>query len=774
MKKGMNINKKLIFYILTTTIIIYAVSIGYVSLNTRSTALKDAFNFTDEVAKEYAAKIEGQFNEDLAVVRTLSYAFKTYKDMPTDTWKRLYADMYKHIFNENPDYYALWDSWELKYIDSTWNQETGRYIKTVWRENGQIKEIDFIKGLDGDSEVYAASKLENLEQIWEPYFDVFDEGKKEKLFMTSLISPLQENGEFMGLVGIDFGINQTQEIISQIKPFENSYAFLLSNLGTFAAHPNFENVGVSIKEVFPEYTEQYNIIDKIQHKQNFSFRATDSETGEKFYYTFASIQVGKTSTPWTIGIVVPEKIIMITANRNFIISLFIGIFGILILFFIILLVAKNITSPLVKTTNILQELSLGKIDQIEKLSIKGNDEIADMAASVNTLLEGLDRTAIFARQIGKGNLNADFEVLSKDDVLGNSLLEMRKNLQHAEEEEEKRKIDDEKQNWITVGIAKFGDILRKNNDNIETLSFHIMSNLINYIEATQGALYIKNDYDPENIYFEMKSTIAFDRSKLVNKKIILGEGLVGRCAFEKLTIYMVDVPNDYVKITSGLGEANPRCVLLVPLILNNDVFGVIELISFNKFEPHKIKFVEKVGENIAGTISSVKVNEQTARLLEESQKQREELTSQEEEMRQNLEEMVTTQEEASKREAELQSILDALNAISLVAEYDTTGRLITINDKFVSLLGIPREQLIGKHQGSFGQIEGERDNDFTAFWEALRNGESKQIIQKITFNNKEIWVQEEYSPIFDNEGETIRILNIAIDITDARLRNKGE
>jgi len=631
-----------------------------------------------------------------------------------------------------------------------------------------------VKSIGGDPAVYASAKAENLEAIWEPYFDVFDDGKKEKKFMTSLISPLQENGQFMGLVGIDITIDNVQELVNQIKPFENSFAFLLSYQGVFASYPDKEIVGQPITEFWPEISKQHDVLNNIQKGKNFSFFYYDEEHDDTYYYSFASIKVGKSSTPWSLGIAVPQKVIMQTANKNFRVSILIGIAGLLVIFIVIWIIARNISSPLVKTTHILKEMAKGKVNKDEKLIVKSNDEIRDMADSVNTLIEGLDRTAMFAREIGKGNLDAEFEILSSDDVLGNSLLEMRKSLKNAEEEERKRKIEDEKQNWITQGLAKFGDILRQNNDNLEVLSFNIMSNLINYINANQGAIYILNNDDRDDVYYEMKGAVAFDRSKLVEKKILVGEGLVGRCAFEKLTIYMVDVPEDYVKITSGLGEANPRCVLLVPLILNDDVYGVIELISFNKFEEYQINFVEKLGQNIASTISTVKINEKTAKLLQESQKQQEELSSQEEEMRQNMEEMQATQEEAAKREAELQSILNAMNAISLVAEYDMEGKLIKINDKFVDLLGMPREQLLGKYQGAIGSVDGEKDTDFVEFWNDLRNGEAKQIIQKIELKNKTLWLQEEYSPIMDNEGEPIRVLNIAIDITDTKLRENGQ
>ncbi len=317
-----------------------------------------------------------------------------------------------------------------------------------------------------------------------------------------------------------------------------------------------------------------------------------------------------------------------------------------------ILTINSLAIPINHTKNILHSMGRGVLPK-EKLT-EGSDELGQMAKALNMLVQGLTNIFNFSLEIGKGDFNTHFEPLSEEDVLGHSLLDMRNELKKAAEEETRRKEEDEQRNWAAQGVAKFSDILRKNTDELDELSYNIISNLVKYTNSNQGGIYIVNDNDKNNLFIEMKASYAYDRRKFITKKIEIGEGLVGRCYQEKEKIYLTDIPHDYMKITSGLGEESPRALLIVPLIYNDVIYGLVEIASFNEFPAHVIEFIERIGESIAATISSSKAQIQTALLLEQSQQQAEEMSSQEEEMRQNMEELRATQEQSARREEELQ------------------------------------------------------------------------------------------------------------------------
>jgi methyl-accepting chemotaxis protein len=317
-----------------------------------------------------------------------------------------------------------------------------------------------------------------------------------------------------------------------------------------------------------------------------------------------------------------------------------------------LLTINSLAVPINHTKNILLSMGRGILPK-DKLK-EGSDELGQMAKALNMLVKGLTNIFNFSVDIGKGNFDTGFAPLSEEDVLGHSLLDMRNELKKAAEDEKRRKQEDEQRNWAAQGVAKFSDILRKNASSIDELSYNIISNLVKYTNSNQGGIYVVNDNDRDHLFIEMKASYAYDRRKFLSRQIEIGEGLVGRCYQEKEKIYLTEIPHDYIKITSGLGEESPRALLIIPLIYNDVIYGLVELASFDPYPDYVVEFIERIGESIAATISSSKAHIQTALLLEQSQQQAEEMASQEEEMRQNMEELRATQEQSARREEELQ------------------------------------------------------------------------------------------------------------------------
>ncbi len=372
----------------------------------------------------------------------------------------------------------------------------------------------------------------------------------------------------------------------------------------------------------------------------------------------------------------------------------------------------------------------------------------------------------FIKKLIQEDFSHDFEA-SEDDSLGKSLLNLRDKLKSNKEIERGRRKEDEQRSWTAEGLARFGDILRNDIDNIELLSFNVISELTKYINATQGCFYLLKDSNGHDKYFDMTAFFAYDRKKYADKQIKWGDGLIGTSALEKKSIYITDVPDDYVNVTSGLGYTNPKSVLIVPLIKEEELFGVIEFASLNKIETYQLDFVEKVAENIASTLSLANINIKTSRLLEETKAQAEALSSQEEEMRQNMEELQSTQEEATRQAERFILLENTINHTLIRAEYDKKGYLIYANTKFLKKLEYNlTEEVEGRHVSEF---IGKKDWEwFSEIWEKLAKGgrHYEGYMKHITKTGKDLWTMATYTGIRHEDDEIDKILFLALDTAE--------
>ncbi len=394
------------------------------------------------------------------------------------------------------------------------------------------------------------------------------------------------------------------------------------------------------------------------------------------------------------------------------------------------------------------------------------NEIGSLAFQVNEVIEQLRDATDFVKGIGEGKLDMDYK--AELDVnyapgkhkLADELIAMQGKLKSINEEEQRRQ-------WANEGLTKFVDILRNANDNVQALGDKIISTLVQYTGSNQGGLYVLNDDDEHHKFLELISLFAFDIKKFQKQQIKLGEGILGQTFLEKETTYLTNMPEDYARITSGLGDSTPKSILIVPLKVDRDVYGIVELASFREFEPHEISFVEKLGETIASTLSSVKVNQKNRKLLEQSQQQTEEMRAQEEEMRQNMEELTATQEgmnrllkEAQEKETYLNNLMDATTdaIVAIDREYKVVLRNnAPLFEGFVSQ-GIKYE----KGYYVLGLFKQEEFNYHKGIYDKAFAGETVKVTKEYFGRKYSI----SYNPLRSNTGEVIGVSIFAHDETE--------
>ncbi len=433
--------------------------------------------------------------------------------------------------------------------------------------------------------------------------------------------------------------------------------------------------------------------------------------------------------------------------------------------------ARSITRPLLSMRGRLSMVAQGILP--EKSEDHSNDEFGQMGTRVDELVDALKHNAEFAQKIGEGKYDTEFKPASDNDLLGMSLINMRKNLIENERRDKER-------NWIVRGVAEISEILRMH-DSIDELGDDVIKFILEKIGAIQGAFYIVNDDDPKNRVIQMRASYAYGRKKYLQSKFKFGEGLVGQATAEKDTVLRTEIPNNYVTITSGiLGDQRPKCILIVPLITNEEVYGVLEFAGFKKFDPSQVKFVQELSVILARTIFNIKVNERTRKLLTESQEMSNELKEKQEVLRQNAEEMQATQEELTRSNQRLEEQIEEVNrtqkrmqlllenASEVITIYEEDESIRYISPSVETILGYGQKEMIGK--SDIDKVHPDYRDSFRDLFKKMVDKPDQRFVVQYEYKAKDgsyIWIESSGTNHMANPAIHGFILN-SRDITERR------
>lgn len=426
------------------------------------------------------------------------------------------------------------------------------------------------------------------------------------------------------------------------------------------------------------------------------------------------------------------------------------IFGVVALVAILILifgwmrfVARMITlseSALIQTKDKVSVVALDNMDRLERNCVLIDEKIKSAAKRIENLS---DSSNLHKEDVNDGN-----------DLIGSALQKVKAEMLTLKEEEDKRK-------WITQGLANFAEVLR-NKKELKQYATGIISHLVKYLQANQGSLYIVNEDDQGDRYLELLSCYAYDKARFVEQRIAEGQGILGQCMLEHDFVYLKNIPGNYIKITSGLGEATPKNLIVLPLLFNEEFYGAVEMAFFNDVNPHEIEFLKEVGTSIASEIAAIKTIDKTKELLDQSNILTEELQTREEEMKQNLEELAATQEEMVRKQAELAGVLRAIDATLATAEFDVSGKLTSYNSLFEKIFGYTPKQLESK---DYRILLAESSFSFN---HVLNGRIVEGDFHSHDSNGKALWLRVTFTIVHTATGETSKVLTLLQDVTDKK------
>ena len=309
------------------------------------------------------------------------------------------------------------------------------------------------------------------------------------------------------------------------------------------------------------------------------------------------------------------------------------------IYFTYLLIKLIIGRPVNEVVKFIKDFSIGK--KVNFFEVKNNDEIGKIKMALNRFSMSLKNIEKFALEVGKGNWNQEYKILSKNDILGKSLLQMQTNLKNFSKKSKEN-------SWLQNSIVSVGDILRSE-QNKESLSKYLLNLLADLLDLQIAALYLINE---EN-NLKLVESYAFRIRKVYKNVFKFGEGLVGQAAYEKKMILFTNVPDDYTVVSSAIGQTKVKYVIVLPLVYQKKVVGVLEMAKTDIFDRLKMKLLENISESIAIVFNSIIIHKELQILLKTTQKQSKRMENQQKELISSYESIRIEQEKTQKINNEL-------------------------------------------------------------------------------------------------------------------------
>ncbi|WP_428911870.1 response regulator [Niallia sp. Krafla_26] len=294
---------------------------------------------------------------------------------------------------------------------------------------------------------------------------------------------------------------------------------------------------------------------------------------------------------------------------------------------LIILLIRRMTKNLHYVTSVMEGVSESHAEQLPRIDLSIKDEIGSIANAYNKMV-------------------AELEIHSQHEK---KLLEEAENL-----------------SWRQTKITEIVQMYPEAKD-LKMLANVFISKIVPMLGASYGAFYIKSSEGEEQLLRRL-AAYAFSRNDNRFETFQLGEGLVGQCALEQKPILLNDVPNDYLKIRSGVGESTPTNSMIFPILYEGETLAVVEIASFDIFRDGHVNLLKEVVGTLGITINSISNHMKAERLLQESQSLTEELQVQSEELQMQQEELRTTNEKLEEQYAASEQKKKELEGVKIALE----------------------------------------------------------------------------------------------------------
>jgi len=399
MKARVPLRLKILASVLAASILLLGIA-GTILYNTARTTVQDLVDSDlRNLAGRQAADMKAQLNTLFGTVSALHSTFSTFEDINAGDRRKVFDFLMRRLLKDQTSLYAVWTTWERDAIDGAdrlhqdepGSNEVGRFVSTWYKAGGTQTHSGVSEKELETADYYQLVRTNKKPVLLEPYSYSYTGGTNDEVFETSYIEPVfDRKGNYVAEVGVDLSLNTFQEVLKEVKPYQEGYAILLSNQGTVVYHSDQALVGQNFFEALPEGANlmtKYGLKQKMAMGSDFSFSLVDH--GRTFQVLFLPVPVGLTGTPWFLGLAVPEDLVSAKAEGLLRLFLLIGLGLLAVLAVVLILISRYVTRPVNRLTEEFRQLSSGNGDLTLQVNLRSHDELGLLANHFNAFLDFL-------------------------------------------------------------------------------------------------------------------------------------------------------------------------------------------------------------------------------------------------------------------------------------------------------------------------------------------------------------------------------------------------
>ena len=456
MKRTLNLQGKLTFFIVTAVLLVFLAIIGTVTYVNRQESMEQARQISIGLSREYANEMRLHLESALEVARTLANVLEGMAENGTGDRKQAHQ-MLRAILEKNPGFLSVWSCWEPNAFDgkdkefagTEGHDATGRFIPYWYRSDGALHFEPLTDyDVEGENDYYAVPLQRGKETLLEPYEEDQLGGKKE--LITSLVVPIKSEGKSIGVVGIDISMNSIHPITAQLKLYETGFGRLISHSGIVASHKDPKRVG----DLAGEFKQQGGeaALKRIQSGESWFGEEWSVVMNSMTLKAFAPVRIGDTGTPWSFGSVIMEGEVMASARRLLRITLALAGAGVLLIIAAVWLIARWIAKPVRKVAEIAGRARQGDLTIVrEEFDIRSRDEIGAMADALADMIASQAETVKGIRKIAEIVSTTAESLAALSEETNASVEQVRSNLDQASDLSESNSASTEE---TTAGVEE--------------------------------------------------------------------------------------------------------------------------------------------------------------------------------------------------------------------------------------------------------------------------------------------------------------------------------